>query len=197
MHSQNKNIIKIIFQLKENSLRRNTQKHFYLHLSETTSQKCLDSTVGVINRLIASDLGYKHFAEVTLFRQYIECVLVAQSWLTLQLHRLQSARALCPQSSPGQNTGMGCHFLLQIHRISYFKVLVAQSCPTFCDSMDYSQTPPSMGFFRQQYWSVQPFPFPGDLPDPRIEPGFPALQGDSLFHLLFKLSYKENNTVLS
>ena len=31
---------------------------------------------------------------------------------------------------------------------------------------------------------------PGDLPDPRIEPGFPALQGVSLFHLLFKLSCK-------
>ena len=62
--------------------------HLYLHLSATTSEKCLDSTVGLINRLIASDLGYKHFAEVTLFRQYIECVLVAQCWLTLQPHGL-------------------------------------------------------------------------------------------------------------
>ena len=37
-----------------------------------------------------------------------------------------------------------------------------------------------MGFFRQEYWSWLPFPFPGDLPDPGIEPRSPALQADSL-----------------
>ena len=37
-----------------------------------------------------------------------------------------------------------------------------------------------MGFFRQEYWSGLPFPSPGDLPDPGIEPGSPALQADSL-----------------
>ena len=42
------------------------------------------------------------------------------------------------------------------------------------------QAPPSMGFSRQQYWSRLPFPSPGDLPDPGIEPGSPALQADSL-----------------
>jgi len=30
--------------------------------------------------------------------------------------------------------------------------------------------PPSMGFCRQEYWSGLPFPSPGDLPDPGIEP---------------------------
>ena len=33
------------------------------------------------------------------------------------------------------------------------------------------QTPLSLGFSRQEYWSGLPFPFPGDLPDPGIEPG--------------------------
>ena len=33
----------------------------------------------------------------------------------------------------------------------------------------------SMGFSRQEYWSGVPFPSPGDLPDPGIEPGSPAL----------------------
>ena len=42
------------------------------------------------------------------------------------------------------------------------------------------QAPLSMGFFRQGYWNGLPFPFPGDLPDPGIEPGSPALQADSL-----------------
>ena len=43
------------------------------------------------------------------------------------------------------------------------------------------QAPLSMGFPRQEYWSVLPFPSLGDLPDPGIEPVSPALQMDSLF----------------
>ena len=45
------------------------------------------------------------------------------------------------------------------------------------------QAPLSMGFPRQEYWSEWPFPSPGDLPDPGIEPASPvslALQMDSL-----------------
>ena len=38
----------------------------------------------------------------------------------------------------------------------------------------------SMGFSRQEYWSGLPFPSPGDLPDPQIEPRSPALQADAL-----------------
>ena len=38
----------------------------------------------------------------------------------------------------------------------------------------------SMGFSRQGYWSGLPFPSPGDLPDPGIEPRSPALQADAL-----------------
>ena len=37
----------------------------------------------------------------------------------------------------------------------------------------------SMGFSRQKYWSEQPFPSPGDLPNPGIEPRSLALQTDS------------------
>ena len=42
------------------------------------------------------------------------------------------------------------------------------------------QAPLSMGFSRGEYWSGLPFPSPGDLPDPGIEPGSPALQADAL-----------------
>ena len=42
------------------------------------------------------------------------------------------------------------------------------------------QAPPCMGFSRQEYWSGFPFPSPGDLPDPGIEPKSPALQADAL-----------------
>ena len=42
------------------------------------------------------------------------------------------------------------------------------------------QASPSMGFSRQEYWSGLPFPSPGDLPNPGIEPGSPAFQADAL-----------------
>ena len=42
------------------------------------------------------------------------------------------------------------------------------------------KSPHSMEFSRQEYWSGLPFPPPGDLPHPGIEPGSPALQADSL-----------------
>ena len=42
------------------------------------------------------------------------------------------------------------------------------------------QAPPSMGFSWQEYWSGLPFPSPGDLPNPGIEPGSSAFQADTL-----------------
>ena len=42
------------------------------------------------------------------------------------------------------------------------------------------QAPPSMGFFRQEYWSGLPFPSPEDLPDPGIKPGSPSLQANAI-----------------
>ena len=42
------------------------------------------------------------------------------------------------------------------------------------------QAPPSMGFSRQEYWGGLPFPSPGDLPNPGIEPRSPAFQADTL-----------------
>ena len=59
--------------------------------------------------------------------------------------------------------------------------LVAKLCPTLATPWTAArQAPLSMGFSRQEYWSGLPFPSPGDLPDPGIEPGSPALQADSL-----------------
>ena len=58
---------------------------------------------------------------------------------------------------------------------------IAQSCPTLCDPVDCNLPgSPSMGFSRQEYWSGLTFPSPGDLPNPGIEPGSPALQADAL-----------------
>ena len=49
-----------------------------------------------------------------------------------------------------------------------------------CYGIDPLLAPLSMGFSRQKYWSGLPFPSPGDLPNPGIEPGSPALQADAL-----------------
>ena len=49
------------------------------------------------------------------------------------------------------------------------------------------QSPLSIGFSRQEYWSELPFPSPGDLPNPGIEPGSVALQVDSLLTELWCL----------
>ena len=58
---------------------------------------------------------------------------------------------------------------------------VAQSCPTLCDPWTVvHQTPLSMGFSRQEYWSGLPFPSAGDLPNPGIKPRSPTMQTDAL-----------------
>ena len=55
--------------------------------------------------------------------------------------------------------------------------LVTKSCPTLVTPWTVAcQAPLSMGFSRQEYWSGLPFPSPGDLPDPGIEPRSPVLQ---------------------
>ena len=59
--------------------------------------------------------------------------------------------------------------------------LVAKSCRTLETPWIVAcQAPLSVGFSWQAYWSGLPFPSPGDLPDPEIKPGSPALRADSL-----------------
>ena len=64
--------------------------------------------------------------------------------------------------------------------------LVVKLCPTPTTPWTVAcRAPLSMGFSRQEYWSGLPFPSPGDLPDPGIEPRSPGLQADSLPTELF------------
>ena len=83
----------------------------------------------------------------------ISCSVVSDS---LQPHRPQPTRPLCPWDSPGKNTGVGC---ISFSKRSYRKKEreVSQSCPTRCDPMDCSlprQAPPSTEFSRQEYCSL-------------------------------------------
>ena len=75
---------------------------------------------------------------------------------------------------------MLCHSSLQGWRLISC-CLVAKSCPTLCDRIDSSALVSlSMKFSRQEYWSGLPFPSPGDLLHPGMEPVFPPLAGSHL-----------------
>ena len=74
--------------------------------------------------------------------------------------RRQPTRLPHPWDSPGNNTGVGCHFLLQCMK-GKSESEVTQSFPTLSDPMDCSLPGSSVhGFFRQEYWSGVPLPSP-------------------------------------
>ena len=78
---------------------------------------------------------------------------------SVQPHRRQPTRLPRPWDSPGKNTGVGCHFLLQCMKVKR-ESEVAQSCLTLSDPMDCSLPGSSVhGFSRQEYWSGVPLPF--------------------------------------
>ena len=72
--------------------------------------------------------------------------------------RRQPTRLPHPWDSPGKNTGVGCHFLLQCMKVKS-ESEVAQSHPTLVTPWTAAyQTPPSMGLSRQEYWNGVPLP---------------------------------------
>ena len=78
----------------------------------------------------------------------------------MQPHRRQSTRFRHSWDSPGKNTGVGCHFLLQCMKVKV-ESEVTQSCPTLATPWTAAyQARPSMGFSKQEYWSGVPLPSP-------------------------------------
>ena len=130
------------------------------------------SYVLVLNRMTCKQLKSNY---VILLLRILSSFLLLMGWnrnFSLFLHgyaiaaakSLQSCLILCdhmdgsppgsprPWDSPGKNTGVGCHFLLQCTKVKS-ESEAAQSCPTLRD-------PVSMGLSRQEYWSGLPFPSP-------------------------------------
>ena len=71
-----------------------------------------------------------------------------QSCDSVRPHRWQPTRLPCPWDSPGKNTGVGCHFLLQCMKVKS-QSEVAQLCPTLSDPMDCGLPGPSIhGIFQ-------------------------------------------------
>ena len=79
--------------------------------------------------------------------------------------RRQPTRLLRPWDSPGKNTGVGCHFLLQCMKVKS-ESEVAQSCPTLSDPTDCSPPGSSVhGIFQARVleWGVIALSTKGDL----------------------------------
>ena len=82
-----------------------------------------------------------------------------------------------PWDSPGNSTGVGCHFLLQHMKVKSERE-VAQLSTTLCDPMNCSLPGSSVhGISQVRVMECVATPFPGDLPNPGIEPVSPALAG--------------------
>ena len=108
-------------------------------------------------------------------------------------HRWQPIRFSRPWDSPGKNTGVGCHFLLQCMKVKS-ESEGAQSCLTPSDPMDCSPPGSSIhGFSRQEYWSGVPLPSPYIS---YIEYTFLNKQPVSIKSCFLKASH-HNNLVLS
>ena len=73
-------------------------------------------------------------------------------------HRWQPTKLPRPWYSPGKNTGMGCHFLLQCMKMKVKFLSRVQLLATAWTAA--YQAPPSMGFSRQEYWSGLSLPSP-------------------------------------
>ena len=81
-------------------------------------------------------------------------------------HRRQPTRVHRPWDSPGKNTGVGCHFLLQCMKVKSEKWSHSVMSDSVTPWTEAYQAPPSMGFSRQEYWSVLPLPSPVEDPRP-------------------------------
>ena len=95
---------------------------------------------------------------------------------SVQPHRWQPTRLLCPWDSPGKNAGVGCNFPLQCMKVKSERE-VAQSCRLLATPWTTAhQAPPSMGFSRQEHWSGVPSPSPMHESEREVPQSCPTLR---------------------
>ena len=75
-------------------------------------------------------------------------------------HRWQLNRFPHPWDSPGKNTGVGCHFLLQCMKVKSEREVLSHVRLLATPWTAAHKAPPSMGFSRQEHWSGVPLPSP-------------------------------------
>ena len=110
----------------------------------------------------SSTLGRKKKKSVDHHRACCCCWVASVVSDSVRPHRWQPIRLPRPWDSPGKNTGVGCHFLLQcmqvkvkvkVKSLSHVRLLATSWTAAY-------QAPPFMGFSRQEYWSGVPLPAP-------------------------------------
>ena len=117
-------------------------------------------------------------------------VLAAIGLRTLPTCCLLTGSCLSSLSHEPHNTAP--HFFKVNYRVSRMsEVKVAQLCLTLCNPIDYTVH----GFSRPEYRSGEPFPSPGDLPNPGIKPRSPALQAYSLLNELSEKPLQNENAL--
>ena len=92
--------------------------------------------------------------DLGVFKMYFK------TFIYVRPHRRQPTRLPRPWDSPGKNTGVGCHFLLQCRKVKSERELLSR---VRCSATPWTaayQVPPSTGFSRQEYWSGLPVPSP-------------------------------------
>ena len=131
---------------------------------------------------------FHHYSSLLLhFCLWTPSTLSPVPWQPICFHSFVISRTLYKQNHPiysllkftffTKQTHLRCVFLCVFFCITNVCVFVTQLCLTLRTPWTVArQAPLSMEFSRQEYWSGLPFPFPGDLPNPGIEPGFPALR---------------------
>ena len=118
--------------------------------SSMKSHKCF-----ILTQYNVSECSWKNYL---IYPAAAAAAKSLQSYPTLWPHRWQPTRFPHPWDSPGKNTGVGCHFLLQCMKVKS-ESEVTQSCPILATPWPTAyQAPPSMGFSRQEYWSGVPLP---------------------------------------
>ena len=98
-------------------------------------------------------------------------------------HRRQPTRHICPWDSPGKNTGVGCHFLLQCMKVKS-ESEVAQSCPTLSDPMGWSLPGSSVhGIFQARVLEWGAITFSRGSSRPRDQTQVSLIVGRCFYHL--------------
>ena len=111
----------------------------------------------------------KEHSDSSIFVQYFTDYEEPGQWSGMHY---SSRKALLLKACPSSS---GCS------RITWVAVQLLSHADSFVSPWTVApQASLSMDFSRQEYWSGLPFPSPGDLPDPGIEPASPALRADSL-----------------
>ena len=138
-----------------------------------------------------SNLGFNKYVFSSSFCCYLALwseVIISCFWICFPIDLLSHSNNVCLLSSFSRNFVALCdsmdYSLAGLSRQVWrwkVKVKSLSRVPLFATPQTVAyQASLSMGFSRQECWSGLPFPSPGDLPNPGIEPGSPTLQADTL-----------------